>query len=131
MPLYREASGEPIGMNPTGPERHNSQEDRAAPRDENPDWVGGTSREERLYHSLVQYSSDIVAVLEDDGSIRYISPSVERVLDYRPENIIGKSAFDYVHPENIEFVSSLFARVLKFSGVRPPIEFRVRAGDGS
>jgi diguanylate cyclase (GGDEF)-like protein/PAS domain S-box-containing protein len=120
-----------MGMNPTGPERHDSPEPGAAPRDENPDWVSGTSREERLYHSLVQYSSDIVAILEADGSIRYISPSVERVLDYRPEDIVGKSAFDYVHPENIEFVSSLFARVLKFSGVRPPMEFRVRAGDGS
>src|SRR5215212_8468756 len=118
-------------MNPTGPERHSSPEDSTARRDENPVSVGGTSREERWFHALVQYSSDIVAVLEDDGSIRYISPSVERVLGYRPEDLLGKSAFDYIHPENIELVSSSFARALKISGVRPPMDFRVRAGDGS
>jgi PAS domain-containing protein len=66
-------------MNPTGPERHYSPEESTARRDENPVRDGGTSREERWFHALVQYSSDIVAVLEDDGSIRYISPSVERV----------------------------------------------------
>jgi diguanylate cyclase (GGDEF)-like protein/PAS domain S-box-containing protein len=118
-------------MDTPKPDRLNSSEDRAARRDENPDRVSGTSREERWYHSLVQYSSDIVAVLEDDGTLRYISPAVERVLGHRPEELIGKSAFDYVHPENIEFVSSSFAKALKISGVRPPMEFRVRAGDGS
>jgi diguanylate cyclase (GGDEF)-like protein/PAS domain S-box-containing protein len=118
-------------MNPTEPERHNSPEDCSAPSDENPDRVGGASREERWFHSLVQYSSDIVAVLEDDGTLRYISPSVERVLGHRPEDIVGKSAFDYVHPESIELVSNSFARALEISGVRPPMEFRVRAGDDS
>jgi diguanylate cyclase (GGDEF)-like protein/PAS domain S-box-containing protein len=118
-------------MDTPKPDWLNSSEDRAARREENPDRVSGTSREERWFHSLVQYSSDIVAVLEDDGTLRYISPSVERVLGHRPEELIGKSAFDYVHPENIEFVSSSFAKALKISGVRPPMEFRVRAGDGS
>jgi diguanylate cyclase (GGDEF)-like protein/PAS domain S-box-containing protein len=118
-------------MNPSGPERHNSPEAGSAPRDENRVRASGASRGERLYHSLVQYSSDIVAILEDDGSIRYVSPSVERMLGYRPDDLIGKSAFDYVHPENIEFVSSSFAKAQEISGVRPPMEFRVRAGDGS
>jgi PAS domain S-box-containing protein len=80
---------------------------------------------------LVQNSSDIVAILEDDGTLRYVSPAVERVLGHWPEDLVGKSAFDYVHPENIEFVSSLFGKVLKKSGVRPPMELLVRAGDGS
>ena len=80
---------------------------------------------------MVQYSSDIVAVLEDDGTIRYISPSVERVLGYRPEDLVGKSAFDYIHPESNELVSSSFAKALGISGVKPPLEFRVRAGDES
>jgi diguanylate cyclase (GGDEF)-like protein/PAS domain S-box-containing protein len=120
-----------MSMNPTRPERHNAPEDHAIRRDENPDRVSGASREERWFHSLVQYSSDIVAVLEDDSTLRYISPSVERVLGYRPEDLVGKSAFDYVHPESIELVSSSFAKALGISGVRPPMEFRVRAGDGS
>jgi PAS domain S-box-containing protein len=118
-------------MNSTGPERHNSPEDGVARRDENPVRVGGTSRDERWFHSLVQNSSDIVAILEDDGTLRYVSPAVGRVLGYRPEDLVGKSAFDYVHPEDIELVFSSFAKVLEKSGVRPPMELRVRAGDGT
>jgi diguanylate cyclase (GGDEF)-like protein/PAS domain S-box-containing protein len=120
-----------MSMNPTGPERHNSPEDRAAGSDENLDRVSGASREERWFHSLVQCSSDIVAVLEADGTLRYISPSVERVLGYRPEDLVGKSAFDYIHPESNELVASSFAKTLEISGVRPPMEFLVRAGDDS
>jgi diguanylate cyclase (GGDEF)-like protein/PAS domain S-box-containing protein len=118
-------------MNPREPGPHSSLEDRAVRRDENPVRLGRALREERLFHSLVQNSSDIVAILEDDGTLRYVSPAVERVLGHRPEDLVGKSAFDYVHPENIEFVSSLFGKVLKKSGVRPPMELLVRAGDGS
>jgi diguanylate cyclase (GGDEF)-like protein/PAS domain S-box-containing protein len=118
-------------MNPSGPERHNSPEAGSAASAENRVRASGASRGERLYHSLVHYCSDIVAILEDDGSIRYVSPSVERMLGYRPDDLIGKSAFDYVHPENIEFVSSSFAKAQEISGVRPPMEFRVRAGDAS
>ena len=103
-------------MNPREPRPHSSPEDRAARRDENLDRVSGASREERWFHSLVQNSSDIVAILEDDGTLRYVSPAVERVLGHRPEDLGGKSAFDYVHPENIEFVSSLFGKVLKSLG---------------
>jgi diguanylate cyclase (GGDEF)-like protein/PAS domain S-box-containing protein len=120
-----------MSMNPTEPERHNAPENHASRRDENPVRLGRASREERWFHSLVQYSWDIVAVLEDDGTLRYISPSVERVLGYRPEDLVGKSAFDYVHPESIELVSSSFAKALGISSVRPPMEFRVQAGDGS
>jgi diguanylate cyclase (GGDEF)-like protein/PAS domain S-box-containing protein len=118
-------------MNPTRPEQHNSPEGDAAGKDENLVRVSGASREERWFHSLVQYSSDIMAILEENGILRYVSPSVERVLGYRPEDLVGKSAFDYIHPDSIEFVSSSFARALGTSGVRPPMEFRVRAGDDS
>ena len=41
--------------------------------------------ERRLRAVLVQYSSDIITILEGDGTIRYESPAVEKVLGYRPE----------------------------------------------
>jgi PAS domain S-box-containing protein len=36
--------------------------------------------------ALVQHSSDLIAVLDAAGLIAYISPSIERVLGYRPED---------------------------------------------
>ena len=79
---------------------------------------------------MVQNASDVVAILEADGTLRYLSPSVERMLGYRPEELVGTLAFDLVHPEDIEFVSRSFAEALQHPGILPPIEFRARSADG-
>jgi PAS domain S-box-containing protein len=40
---------------------------------------------EECFRCLVQYASDIITILETDGTVRYISPAVERVMGYKPE----------------------------------------------
>jgi PAS domain S-box-containing protein len=56
---------------------------------------------EERFRALIENGSDIVAVLDMDGTLRYISPSVERVLGYAPKGIIGTSIYEFVHPEEI------------------------------
>ena len=67
---------------------------------------------EERYRALAQKSSDIVTLLGTDGTLRYQSPSVERILGYRPEEMVGENAFDYVHPEDLRQVRREFVRVL-------------------
>lgn len=86
---------------------------------------------EERFRSLVQYASDIITVIEPEGTIRYQSPSIERILGYGPEELIGTSAFDYVHREDAKQVQSAFAEALKNREVSPPVEFRFRHKDGS
>ena len=87
---------------------------------------------EERFRSLIQNSSDLITVLEPDGSIRYESSSVERVLGYHPEERIGNKTFDYVHPEDEGRVRSTFAEALDDPGqVQPPVEFRWRHKDGA
>ncbi|MBA3473114.1 MAG: PAS domain S-box protein [Rubrobacter sp.] len=81
--------------------------------------------------SVVRNASDMITVLETDGTIRYVSPAVERMLGYRPEELVGTLAFDYVHPEDTEFLSSSFAEGLENLEVPLSMEFRMRAADGS
>ena len=50
---------------------------------------------EERFRALVQNASDIVTVLKADGTIRYESPSIVRLLGYPPEDLIGRNAFDY------------------------------------
>ena len=116
--------------NPTEPDPNNPS-DAAHSRSESLARVRGASRDERWFRSLVQYSSDVVMILEAHGTVRYVSPAVERVLGYRPEDFVGTLAFDYVHPEDIEYMSKSFAETLEKPGVQPPIEYRVRTADGS
>jgi PAS domain S-box-containing protein len=51
-------------------------------------------RLERRFRTLIERSSDIVFVLDDRGIIEYVSPSVSRVLGYRPEELTGNVAFE-------------------------------------
>ncbi|MDP9478867.1 MAG: PAS domain-containing protein [Actinomycetota bacterium] len=67
-------------------------------------------------------------ILEAGGTIRYVSPAVERVLGYRPEEMVGTLALDYVHPEDVEHMRESFAETLKKPGVQAPVEYRVRDG---
>lgn len=88
-------------------------------------------RSEERFRSLVRNASDIITVLEADGTIRYESPSVERVLGYRPEDLVGKNVFDFVHPEDIRQVREIAGTNLAQGGVIPPVEVRFRRTDGS
>ena len=86
---------------------------------------------EKRFRSLVQNVSDIIAVLDGEGDICYESPSVERLLGYSPEDLVGRSAFDYVHSDDLQRVRSIFVEITKRSGTSGPVEVRVRHVDGS
>ncbi|MCJ7520765.1 MAG: PAS domain-containing protein, partial [Dehalococcoidia bacterium] len=58
-----------------------------------------------FFKALVENSLDAVAVVEANGTIRYESPSVERILGYKPEELIGKNALDFLHPEDVKRVA--------------------------
>jgi diguanylate cyclase (GGDEF)-like protein/PAS domain S-box-containing protein len=87
---------------------------------------------EERFRSLVQNTSDIITILDADGTVVYIrSPAVERVTGYKPEEQIGTDAFRPVHPDDREQALSIFAEVLKSPGLHPPLEFRMPHKDGS
>ena len=86
---------------------------------------------EERFRSLVQYASDLIVILDSDGVITYESPSVERILGYKPEERVGNRAFDLVHPDDAEKVARIFSDYMGRPGLHPTVEYRVRAKDGS
>jgi diguanylate cyclase (GGDEF)-like protein/PAS domain S-box-containing protein len=80
---------------------------------------------------VVANSSDVIGVLEKDGTVRHVSPSVMQVLGYRTEDLVGSGIFDYVHPDDVQRASGALAETLAKPGVLPPVEFRVRGADGA
>ncbi len=62
---------------------------------------------ERKFRLLAEHSEDIISEHLIDGTITYISPSVEKVLGYEKENVVGRQFLDYVHPDDVwHFTSS-------------------------
>jgi diguanylate cyclase (GGDEF)-like protein/PAS domain S-box-containing protein len=65
---------------------------------------------EERFRSLVQHASDLIVVMTADGTVTYVSPSVERLTGYRPEEIVGTNAFAWLHPEDVAQARQNFAR---------------------
>lgn len=87
---------------------------------------------EARFQALVQNALDIVMIADPDGTIRYISPSVERVLGYLSEEMIGTNSADYVHPDDMERSFEELDALLFKPGVHPvAVVTRVRHKDGS
>jgi len=86
---------------------------------------------EARFRALVQNSSDIVAVVEADGSMRYLSPSVERILGYRPEDLAGRSPFELIHPDDLDAIVFMFDRAVAGIGIADWIEVRFLHADGT
>jgi PAS domain S-box-containing protein len=63
---------------------------------------------EARFRSLIENSSDLIAILNADGCISYLSPSIEGILGYPRDAVMGRRAFDFVHPEDRDRVHSMF-----------------------
>ncbi|MDP2659240.1 MAG: PAS domain S-box protein, partial [Dehalococcoidia bacterium] len=86
---------------------------------------------EKRFRQLIENVSDIIMALDSSGIIRYESPAIERVLGYTPAELVGQSAFELVHPDDIQAVSDLFERAISVPGVSVSTELRYRHRDGS
>jgi PAS domain S-box-containing protein len=84
---------------------------------------------ERL-DAYIDNTSDILGIISTDGTFADLSPSVEHVLGYTPEELAGKSVFEYVHPADREWVAGEFADLVE-TGTRKRIEYRFQHADGS
>jgi diguanylate cyclase (GGDEF)-like protein/PAS domain S-box-containing protein len=83
---------------------------------------------ERRFRSLIENSSDIITVIDDQGRMRYASPSVEKLLGYQPEDLIGTQLSQHMHPDDAEAVLDHLVR--SSSGGEHSVEFRFRERNG-
>lgn len=58
-------------------------------------------RREEHFRSLIEQTSDVIAVLDHQGIITYNSPSCERVFGYPADDVIGRKVFDFIHTEDL------------------------------
>jgi diguanylate cyclase (GGDEF)-like protein/PAS domain S-box-containing protein len=86
-----------------------------------------------LYKELKKINNamlDVIMEVTSDGRINYISPSSINLLGYTPEEMLGKSIFDLVHPEDLHFVKRIFNEAIH-SSVSMRIDYRCCHKDGS
>lgn len=88
---------------------------------------------EEHFRSLIENMSDIIAILDAEGAILYLSPSIERILGYPQDVVMGRRAFDFVHPDDQEQSIQLFNNRIQSATIEPPppSEMRLQHQDGS
>lgn len=59
------------------------------------------AKSELRFKSLVQNSSDLISIIDDNAYYIYSSPAVKKILGYEPEYMVGKNAFSFIHPEDV------------------------------
>jgi PAS domain S-box-containing protein len=89
--------------------------------------IEALERREEHYRSLIENSLDLIGILNADGTIRYASPSHERVLGYHLDELVGQNALTFIHPEDLASVRAAFAR----TDGAASLQYRVRHKDGS
>lgn len=94
---------------------------------------GQPEKDDRWLRSVVQNSSEIVTIVDPDGTLRYANPAWQRVLGYDPEEEIGKmNVLEYVHPEELPHVLEETEKAISEGGVATNgAEYRYRHKDGS
>lgn len=75
---------------------------------------------EVFYRTLIADSLDGILLMDEQGKIRFCSPSVKHVLGYGAEEVEGKNGFEFVHPEDINWAFQSFQKEVV---ERPEIKF--------
>jgi two-component system, cell cycle sensor histidine kinase and response regulator CckA len=89
--------------------------------------IEALERREEHYRSLIENSMDLISILNLDGTIRYVSPSHERMLGYPLDELVGRNVLSFIHSHDKSRVQTALA-----SGNNGrPVECRVRHSDGS
>ena len=90
------------------------------------------SKSERYFKEITENSSDIIIITDEKGNIKYCSPSIERFAGYTTQEVMGKSAFIYIHPDEVK---RAFDEFVKFISVKDNLlasdSFKILHKDGS
>lgn len=85
---------------------------------------------EARFSSLVQNSSDVVMVVDADSTVRWISPSVERMLGYAAADLDGTKLTGLVHPEDKTAILQFLMDASRDGIGHAVTEFRIRHREG-
>ena len=94
---------------------------------------GRPGEDDRWLRSVVEHSSEIVTIVDPDGTLRYANPAWERALGHDPREAVGRmNVLDHVHPDDLSYILEETEKALSEGGIATnEAEYRFRCKDGS
>jgi PAS domain S-box-containing protein len=91
---------------------------------------GDEGSHSELYQRIIEQSADVATIVDDDGTITYVSPSVRHVLGYDPDDLVGNQGYEYVHPDDREANANAVEKAMNGAELAVA-EVRFRRADGT
>ena len=85
-------------------------------------------KSEEKYRMLVETINDVFYEIDKEAIIKYVSPAVERIFGYKAEEMTGRIAFEFMHPDDIQWVKENFFRT--GTNADPHLEYRYLSKSG-
>jgi two-component system cell cycle sensor histidine kinase/response regulator CckA len=86
---------------------------------------------EERFKRLLQNSNDIIATLDEKFAYSSVSGPVEKLLGFKPEELVGTACTSSIHPDDLESAQANFFEALKSPGAVRRLEYRVRHRQGN
>ena len=86
---------------------------------------------ESKQRAMLAKISDVIAIIDKDGIIQYKSPNIEKLFGWNPEELVGKTTWDTVYPEDLEKIQHVFFELLKVDHATETVAYRYVCKDGS
>ena len=84
----------------------------------------------RMY-TLLENASEVITIYDEEGVVKYESPSVSSILGYTPEEIIGTKGMDNISKETKPLVDKAFKTLINKPNENIKVEFQYRKKDKS
>ncbi|MCW5962166.1 MAG: EAL domain-containing protein [Pyrinomonadaceae bacterium] len=86
---------------------------------------------EARFRSVIQNLSDIIAILDSDANITYISPSIERTSKMEIAEILGRKLTEFAHPEDVNKLENFIDEIRRRRGNSLLLEWRTVGTDAA
>src|SRR5215217_252204 len=93
-------------------------------------WGQPSHESEELYRLLADNSIDLISKHTPEGLYTYASPACRSLLGYEPEELMGRPAREFVHPDDLERTSTTHPLMAQHRGSHT-VTYRIRRKDGS
>jgi PAS domain S-box-containing protein len=85
---------------------------------------------EKRFRALIENSWDALVLVNAENKIIYYAPSNERVIGYTPEEVLGKHAREFIHPDDADAAARRLT-TLREPGAAISAEYRIPHKNGS
>lgn len=87
-------------------------------------------KSEEKFRMLADHANDLISIYSLEGVCIYVSPSVERILGYTPDEFVGETLYKFAHPDDIDIIVSSNAKSMQTGELPQPCTFRIRHKTG-